>query len=249
MATQTKDTLPWKLRTQKSTEGGALTTAQISSLCTEFDFSSDALLALSRNLNIGLSEELHLSQPELRPAKIKKGIASLRRAIKGILSAEEHLSLTAGAVEEVRFRNPIPQMFSTSSEYGQHQVESFVEAVKLIADFREYLEIMARNECVIHMGIPDKRRLMDVRRTMVCVAIFNYWDEHGRLLTYTTDPITSVRRGKLFDFVNAVVECISDPPSQLNGDTIRQELKVFIASCSKKRVSERIARKKVNRPT
>lgn len=82
---------------------------------------------------------------------------------------------------------------------------------------------------VSYKGTPDKRRARDVRRNIVCTSIFNSWDESGRKLSYSTDPLTSERGGRLFDFVNAVVECISDPPSHLNGETVKIELDEFKA--------------------
>lgn len=86
---------------------------------------------------------------------------------------------------------------------------------------------MAKEEQVFYTGMPDKRLTTDIRRTIVCVTIFNFWDEAKRKLTYTTAPATSERGGELIDFVNAVVLCMTDPPCRLSGEVIKAGLEVF----------------------
>lgn len=57
--------------------------------------------------------------------------------------------------------------------------------------------------------------------------IFKLWTEIGRPLTFTTDPITSQRGGPLIAFVNAVVQCITEPASTLTGEAIKTEIERF----------------------
>lgn len=80
------------------------------------------------------------------------------------------------------------------------------------------------NDLAIYTEHPDKRRTYDIRREIVCTGIFNVWDEAGRPLSFTTDPITSRRGGPLPEFVNTVVACITEPSSTLSGEAIRTEI-------------------------
>jgi hypothetical protein len=90
------------------------------------------------------------------------------------------------------------------------------------------LEKRAENEDGVRLrGEPDKRRIRDHRRAMVCARIFEVWRSAGRSLSYTTDPLTSERQGRLVDFVNAVVACVSEPSGSLDGETIRKDLDGF----------------------
>lgn len=247
MATQTKDSLPWKLREGPSTKSGAFSDDQVSTLSGQYDLDVDALLDLSRKVNIALAKVLNVPQPELREAKIKKGIATLQMAIKSLSLAEEHVSKADDFLQDVTFKSAFAHITTTSPELSHFQ--KLADAKASILEFRKYLEMVGRHELVAYTGIPDKRRLRDVRREIVCVSIFDFWDKIGRKLTYSTDPVTSQRSGDLFDFVNSVVQFITEPPGQLGGDTIKQELEDFIASCTAEWVSGRIDRQKNSRPT
>ena len=86
-----------------------------------------------------------------------------------------------------------------------------------------------REGLITSKEISDKRRLRDERRRIACKFIFAFWQESGRPLSYSTDPITSVRGSPLVEYVNAVVACISDPPSQLTGETIKFKIEEFKA--------------------
>lgn len=58
----------------------------------------------------------------------------------------------------------------------------------------------------------------------VIKSIFISWTKMGRKLTYTTHPDTSERSGRLIEYVNDVVRCISTPPGRLSAETIRKEI-------------------------
>jgi hypothetical protein len=73
----------------------------------------------------------------------------------------------------------------------------------------------------------DKRGISDLRRTAVLSCLFAFWEREGRTLSVTTDPIDNCRKGQLIEFVNAVVRSVTDPSSELSGDVIRDELKLF----------------------
>jgi hypothetical protein len=71
----------------------------------------------------------------------------------------------------------------------------------------------------------DRRDLRDRRRDYVFGAIFQFWVDAGRPVTFTTDPITSKRRGELVFFIQAVCACLTDPPTELSGETIAKAIR------------------------
>ena len=82
MATFTNDTLPWKLREGKPNHSGALSSEQIQRLSKDWDIAAKHLEEMSRNIDIGLSSELNLIQPNLSQPKREKGKREAETAIK-----------------------------------------------------------------------------------------------------------------------------------------------------------------------
>lgn len=227
MQTFTKDTVPWKLRLGKPTQDGALTREQVSQLSEQFGLDFVRLRRLSRDLDMALSEKLHLTQIEHGPARIERGVRELNAASKELRAVEQKLQKVEDLLQNLKFKN----MFSHAGvpNSAPRHLESFSASTLGLRDFRAYLDIMAREALVVYTGMPDKRRISDLRRQIVCVSIFNFWDEAKRNLSYTTAPGTSERGGELVDFVNAVVWCMTEPSCRLSGEVIKAELDSFKA--------------------
>jgi hypothetical protein len=66
----------------------------------------------------------------------------------------------------------------------------------------------------------DKRELRDRRRDQVLGAIFQFWVDAGRKITFTTDPTTSKRRGEIVEFSQALCLLLTDPPTEIAAETI-----------------------------
>jgi hypothetical protein len=225
MQTFTKDMVPWKLRGGKPTGEGALTQDEVSGLRDKFALDFTALRKLSITLDMALSKELHITQYELGPARVKRGVRELQSAIKELSAAEKKLRKVETILQGVKFKHLFRH--TRMPHPAIQRVEEFAIGNEAITRFRLFLEAMAREELVFYTGMPDKRLTTDIRRNIVCVAIFNFWDEAGRKLSYTTAPGTSERGGELVNFVNAVVLCMTDPPCRLSGEVIKAELEDF----------------------
>lgn len=225
MQTFTKNTVPWKLRPGKPTQNGALTREQISELSEQFGLDFVGLRRLSRKLDMALSEELHITQIEHYSARVERGVRELNAASKELRSVEKKLRKVEDILQNLKFKN----MFAHAGvpDSAPRHLEGFSASTQGIREFRAYLDMMAREELVAYTGIPDKRRISDLRREIVCVSIFNFWDEAKRKLSYTTAPGTSERGGELFDFVNAIVWCVTEPSCRLSGEVIKAELDAF----------------------
>ena len=223
--TFTRDTVPWRIRTTPRTSAGALSEEQIGELEKRHDVPRDALRHLSRQLDGYLGEELHYLQLDLRPKARSKGKSLTVKAADQLASVRVKLEKVQALVTDVRFRGP--RDFPIGPPMGTNHLESLAELLEEIASLESFYRTMAREDLCSVVGSPDKRLEKDVRREMVCTAIFGCWFDLDRRLTYTTDPITSARSGKLFEFANDVVRCVTDPPTALSGEALKAELDSF----------------------
>lgn len=223
LSTSTRDTLPWKLGTERREEG-ALTREQMASLRESHDVDEVHLLELSRQIASALSEKLTLAQPELSPSRDEKGVREARKLLKSLETAESKLKEAALVLENLRFRDPLGHIGRPNP--AEAHLANFRKSCAQVEEFRGYISTMAEHQLTFSTGTPDKRRMRDERRRMICTAIFNAWEENGDKLSYTTetDKERNQRVGPLVDFINAVVACITDPVTELSGETIRSEI-------------------------
>lgn len=228
MATATKDTVPWRLQAAGSSPNGALTKEQLDQLYADFGIGRESLLKMSKKIAIGLSAKLNLGQPETRSAKFEKGAHFAKLAAKELAAAQKHLERAFQAQQNLAFKHLYP--FISMAPIVQGHRDALSAAQSAVTDYRGLLEVSAREGTVWLNDTPDRRKIIDIRRRIICVGIFNCWDEEGRKLTFTTDPLTSERTGPLLTFVNAVVGCITDPSTPLPGEAIKGELDDFKAS-------------------
>jgi hypothetical protein len=213
--------VPWKV--QRYGVDGPLTDEQISSITAEFALKFDDLRKLSGYLGI----TLHPSQNLI---SISRSIAAARAA-KEVQRARSEIETAIKVVNGAILRLESVQ---SGSEPDDAQGLQQAMVLPLKASLRELS--VARSEIeeglkhpneVLLIAPDDKRRLHDRRRELVLRALFHFWADADRNLTFTTDPLTSERRGTLIEFVNAVVACVTEPPSTLKAETIVAELRKF----------------------
>jgi hypothetical protein len=70
---------------------------------------------------------------------------------------------------------------------GKGRVKKFKIATQIVMESRNFFEQMERDEMVTFFGTPDARKPSDVRRTILCVTIFNLWLDIDRELPYPGD--------------------------------------------------------------
>lgn len=228
MPTATRDTIPWRLRDGMPLPTGALTVAQMEGLASQFEIAIEHIQKLSQAVNIGLAMNLNMTQPEFAAAKRKKGVQLAQTAAKDLERAENYLARAIEAQQNLRFRHLI--RFMSLAEVVSSHRGKLAEAQETLAVFRRFLEVSARDDSVWLDDTPDRRKVIDMRRRIISVGIFNCWLESDRELRLTTDTINkSARTGALVDFVNAIVLCITDPPTLLSSEMIRVERDDFQA--------------------
>lgn len=225
MQKSTHDTVPWRLREGRPPLNGALEHQQMHALGEAYGFMPDQMLDLSRRIDIGLSRELHITSPELNDVRQRRGQVELKTVLKRLSSASKTLADAKTILEAVRVRNLYTHVGMPNPELEHREILD--EAEKGIKEALSFYAIAARDDLAFYTAHPDKRQVYDIRREIVCTGIFNVWEDAGRALSFTTDPITSKRGGPLLDFVNAVVEYITDPPTRLSGEAIKTEIKRY----------------------
>lgn len=208
-------TVAWKLKDYG--ENGALSHDQMGSLANRFSLPQDQLRELSRLLGEALG-----SLPTCifisRSKAIAEGNAEIATAMKEMGIAEKKLHSAATRLAALHV-----------NAYADSQAQSdFRVARDGLKQCQEYLRVHQKMlegaapspELVYRLRPENAKNVRDYRRDRVLLAIMQVWHDSGRKLTFTTDPITSERRGVLVDFVQAVVGCVTDPPGILGGESI-----------------------------
>jgi hypothetical protein len=221
-ADEFSSSVPWKV--QKYGVDGPLTDEQISFITAEFALEFDDLRKLSGSLGIAL----HPSQ-NLIP--ISRSIAAARAA-KEVQRARSEIETAIKVVNRAIWRLESVQSVSGSPDEAPRLQQALVLPLKAslgqLSVARSKIEEGSKHPNEMLLIAPDdKRRLRDRRRELVIRALFRFWMNAGNKLTFTTDTLTSERRGPLIGFVNAVVACVTDPPSTLYSETIVVELRKF----------------------
>lgn len=234
--TYTNGRIPWKVGHLCAASKGPLTTEQVERLSEKYSFCFAKIRQLSKDIRGVLAEELHLSQPEFRQGLRDRANKESARSIKDLEKATAQLDKVSEAIDTIKFSNPLGRIGAENPSLSH--LEKFSDGKAKIEDFLRFLRVVDRSNQSndtdrsdfafrIHHKQIDKRRIKDVRREIVVTQIFNMWERSGRSLSYTTDPISSMRSGQLFDFVNDVVACLTEPSTPIDTDTLKTDLDAF----------------------
>lgn len=224
--TVTKDSIPWKIIGEDTSPIEPLDDIDIERLAAIHRIDEALLRKLSGKLRSVLRPQLKLSQPDIAPARRKKGLKELGRANDLLRSAEGKLQAAEKILNNLRFTNDFGHTGMPNP--GDRRLEEFRTAIQTIEECSDFFKTMEQYDMATALGTPDARKSTDVRRTILCVTIFNLWSDLERNLTYTTNPVSGERTGPLIDFVNDMVHCMTAPPSRLSGEAIKRELDDFL---------------------
>ena len=163
----------------------------------------------------------------MAPLQRERGVKEVEAALADILGAERRLLQARGRLADVAFQHPFPGTGMPNP--AVERLEALVRAGQSLQQIRVFLEAALRNGAVRWNKPADKRKLRDERRRLLCRTLFEFWLNSGRGVSYTSNPVTNKREGPLLSFVNDVVRLVTDPPMQLNGDTIKEEIEAYEA--------------------
>lgn len=205
----------------------ALTADEIDSIAARFDLPREDLATLSRDLAVALNKVVRpISVTLPRETAIKRAQEAMRDAAEDILSASERMVRGIERLEALDTQ-------AAGNRKGAARFTALLADYELVLQDIETLHRRLRflaeaPDVALDLQPADKRKVPDLRRNEVLGCLFVFWSQAGRPLSVTTDPIDNSRRtGALVEFVNAVVRCLTDPRSDLSGDTIFTELVAF----------------------
>jgi hypothetical protein len=215
---------PWRLMDYG--DAGALTDEQVQEISLRFDLDREILEALSRHLAFLLNPSQHpLVIHMSRKIATERATKELERALADTISATRKLKQAAE-----RLRTLYTGPYKTEGAgYRLERLKLSIGQAQRQADdaSKELQALVSMPNAAIVVANSKKGPVTDLRRKSVTHSIFYQWKLSGRKLTYTTDSLTSERRGPLIDFANAVVVCITDPPTKLPAETIVSDVRAM----------------------
>lgn len=211
----------------------ALTEAQVADLSARFALPEAMLMDLSRRLALALTPELEPVLVQVPRAEAEKLAAEMMgEACDRLMKASEEAVKACELVEGL----------TLSGSAGEEEVARFAQARRdhdqLLLDlerlYHRYQAIARQSGLLLDLQAVDRRTVGDPRRKKILFLLFEAWAAAGRPLTVTTDPVDNSRRkGPLVAFVNAIVRCITEPASELSGETILMDKRVFEATLAR----------------
>lgn len=233
-----KRSSPTKWIMQQETADGPLNDTQIQQLAADFDLPRDSLRDLSSALAGCLSGRI-VSRGILKVVKqMERGPSDLDKLIKELRQAQVRLSSASALYSEIEVQYPkVGRSKDDPNTVYRSMLRNALNDVSLLS------ETLARGAVkygVHFTGEPDKRRNRDYCRTAILGCIFDTWHAAGRNVSLTTNPVTSERTGPLVDFTNAIVRCITDPVSEIKGETIWKEVQSWRERQESKELYERL---------
>lgn len=211
----------------------ALTEAQIADLSERFVLPEAMLMDLSRRLAVALT-------PELEPVLVRVPRAEAEKQAAEVMG--EACDRLMKASEEAVKAFELVEVLTLSGSASAEECTRFAQARRdhdqLLLDierlYHRYQATARRSGLLLDLEALDRRTVGDPRRRKILFLLFEAWAAAGRPLSITTDAIdNSQRKGLLIAFVNAVILCITEPASELSGETIWMDMKLYKATLAR----------------
>ncbi|NOD49264.1 MULTISPECIES: hypothetical protein [unclassified Ruegeria] len=216
-----KTSVNWNV--QNYDRQGALSEVMRTDLTIRFDIEECELDNLSNKLAFALAPDTARQSIVTIVRQMEKGPEQLETVLQDLRRAEHYLKRASQGFSNLRIDYPKAGHGTDDPNRLLHGL--FDGAVTTVEEIDHCLTRSAGKYSARTLDVPDKRRTRDERRTIVLRQIFELWERIGRRVSYSTDGVTSERRGPLVDFVNAVVPLLSNPPATISGETIRNEMR------------------------
>ena len=214
---------PWRL--QAYDPAGPLSAPQIADLARRFGLEVDALGKLSERLGFVLNPAANI---HVIPASRSSARAA---AEAGISDARRQLTVIQSTLSKV-----IERLSLLTSEHDENERPHTHIYAKMLANLEDGSKSLGQAQAILEApDVPasglvrweplDRRELSDRRLYEVLGALFQFWVDHGRKISYTTDPVTSKRGGELVHFAQAVCLLLTDPATEINAETIVKRIR------------------------
>jgi hypothetical protein len=205
----------------------AFTPKQRAHIAEQFEFTLEQAEALSKAVAIELNPTLSpfvLHVP--RQVSINRATAKLKEVEALLFKA---CDLMTQALEIAETLDTAQANDRDGAEKLNKLRREHEEATRsLEALHRKYSILRKRPDCALDLSPENRRKISDERRKTILFCIFDFWAASGRSLTTTTAD--STRKGPLYEFVNAIVVCLTVRGVALSGHTIFDDLKDYKAA-------------------
>lgn len=218
---RSKHSLPWRIGDYS--RSGVLRPDQIEDLAVSFDLVTEDLSSLSQCLGTSLDTNPSMLRAIDELGSVKKGDDVAASTFAAVRHARRLLANASHGTMALSPRWDLPKADRAFVRQTKAYLEQLAQAMEELED--QWRRLAGREHLTVMYRLADERRLPDDRRDWVLHSIFSFWQSQGRKLTYTTDGITSERRGIIFAFVNAVLACVTDPCDSLGEETIVKEIR------------------------
>ncbi len=203
---------------QSESAQGPLGSEQVQKLAKDFNLPAEAVFELSLALARPLSPTYRVRGVIEVLQQQAKGSVEVEKLIKKIRLARSNLAAAQELFAELQFN------FPNNSDRGNDWLRCKLDEALLYTVGLERVTIRSeKKHGQTFAGNPDKRRNRDERRGAVLMAIFDTWYGAGRTVSVTS--VDTKRVGPLVEFSSAVVRYVTDPPYELSGETVWQEIK------------------------
>ncbi len=210
-------------------DDGALSTNAVSDLAEQFDLPLAIVENLSKELGHCLDNESEVNLVAVnRATAIKRAEVSLEEAARLAKRIETDAKNTAklmeGLSDQFKAHDEDAQLLRSANA----QINAVVQASVGLED--TVAQIIKAPGAAADMSPLNKTHVRDKRRQYVVETCCYAWQDAGRPVTLTTAHHAEAgkkRKGRLFDFIQEAVARVTDPPTQLSGETLRKDLDRF----------------------
>jgi hypothetical protein len=222
-----KRTPPWVIRDYQ--EKGALTDEAKAKIAKQFDLKPELVEELSILVGNSLDEESVVS---LAKVTREKAVLRARSRLEDAARLARRMSFDHASVERHLSRL---QTYFDDSETAAPLLAALQDELDGIQTILDSLEARINELARIEHGVAeikpdDKRSASDKRREHVVRSCCYIWEDAGRKVSYTTVSRVKVgteRRGRLVNLINTVARVVTNPPTELPGESIRHDIDRF----------------------
>jgi len=213
-------TVKWRIN--KSENFVALSDEPRQMIATRFSLSTEEMSRLSDDLSRALDVKLRRKTILLEEVA-KEGEAAFHSSMYDIDKAMKYLKSARSKLRLLDISTPIgPDTYVSPVD---RLFNLLIAAGALAGEARAgFGDAVAAGMPLNVRETANARRRGDTRRSTVCGCIIWFWDDLGRPVTYTTDPLTNERKGTLVEFITAIVSYVTEPSAKLSGETIKREI-------------------------
>jgi hypothetical protein len=220
---------PWRL--QAFDQAGPLSASQIADLARRFGLEVEALGKLSERLGYVLnpSTNVHVI-PASRSSARAAAEADISDARRQLTVIQSTLSKVIGRLSLLTLEHDDDESPHTPI-YAEMRT-NLEDGLKSLGQAQAILEApdgpMGR---LVRWEPLDRRELSDRRRNEVLDRLSQFWFDQGRKVSFTTDPLTSMRGGDLVLFAQAVCLLLTDPATEIPAETIVKRIREWGKNC------------------